>query len=400
MSSQFHLHTTPDFSFEARNQTQGKKYKFFNKPFGMRHWMTHSLGFPIHTSEEWDKTIVVLMDPDQFLMRPFEKINMTDERELWKDPNGYRVVGKGQPMGANYCYGGNYIKNDLNVSELLELPELAASKDSGLRDATPESMASHYAVGPPYVVEATDMFQIVQMWASLVVPIHQQMYTNGTGNVFMAEMYAYSCAAAHLHLPHQLSRSFMISSTIDLQGCFRCEAWNDWVDYTPRSSPSRSQNLVPAGFSGTTTALSTRRETRPSSICSLDYGWVPHSFHYCQYYYLGPYKFSKYKVPSGHNESHKNFLSCEHALYEEPPHNIMTLYNSSTDFSNKSISYSSMRERRRMAFALCQTLPRMNAMATFYKQHHCLRSAGDSLDLTTNDDAHTHANFSKVFRYA
>ena len=403
MSSQFHLHTTPDFSYEARNQTQGKKYKFFNKPFGMRHWMTNSLGFPNHTSQEWDKTIIVLMDPDEFLIRPFEKINMTDERELWKDPNGYRVVGKGQPMGAMYCYGGNYINNALNVSQLLEMPELSNddSTMSGLRDATPHSMASHYAVGPPYVVEATDMFQIVQMWATLVVPIHQQMYKNGTGNPFMAEMYAYSCAAAHLHLPHQLSRSFMISATNDHEGPAGCEAWYDWIEKTPEPlPPTTPQHRVPSD-APTDTVATTMGATEPksnqtsSSICSLDYEWIPHCFHYCQSYRLGPYKFFKHNVPSGHAESKKNFLSCEHPLYKEPPHNIMDVYNYSDDFSKTSLSPS---QRRRVAFSLCQTLPRMNAMATFYKDHNCPVSNGDKGD--SNHTNERPANYSKVFRHA
>ncbi|KAL7560881.1 hypothetical protein ACA910_008166 [Epithemia clementina (nom. ined.)] len=339
MSPKFRLHTTPDYTHLSPDE----KYNFFNKPFGIRHWMQHRLKFP-EQSAQFEKTIIVLMDPDQFLLRHFKR-DMTEGPELWTDPNGYRIVDKGQPMGALYAFGGVWI-NKINTAELLSLPEVKDSAStSGLHTWTVSSMEKYYAVGPPYVVQAEDMWNILLHWALFVVPIHHQM----KGGTFMAEMYGYCTAAAHLNLPHQVSRSFMISNPDDSS----YEAFSEWVD--------------------------DERKASSEDLCSFTYENMPHVWHFCQRMYLGPYFFSKYQVPKSPPD--EVFLSCEHPLYEEPPPNVADMYDSAVtlDGNNHMLS---RRDRRRMAFGLCQVIPRMNEAATFYKQHHCTAEA---------------ANYSKVF---
>jgi hypothetical protein len=39
----FHLHLTPDFS----RVKKGTEFAYFNKPFGVLHWMEHALGLPL-----------------------------------------------------------------------------------------------------------------------------------------------------------------------------------------------------------------------------------------------------------------------------------------------------------------------------------------------------------------
>jgi hypothetical protein len=48
ISSRFHIHFTPEYS----RIKPGVKYKYFNKPFGMKHWMEHALGYPHNTTTE------------------------------------------------------------------------------------------------------------------------------------------------------------------------------------------------------------------------------------------------------------------------------------------------------------------------------------------------------------
>ena len=353
MSPKFLLHTTADYTHMA----PGQKYNFFNKPFGIRHWMEDGLDFA-NQEAKFAKTIVVLMDPDQFLMRPFRR-DMTNEPELWHGNNsGYRIVDQGQPMAALYGFGGSWIRK-LNVTELLELPALKnmpphVNEQSRLRTLTPQEIGQSYAIGPPYVVQASDMWKIVRTWADLVVPIHQQM----AGGTFLAEMFGYCAAAAHWNLPHQISRSFMISDP-DVAAA---EAWVDWIDVKQKDEETG------------------RPVSADKDICSLNFAPMPHVFHFCQRFYIGHFFFSKYQIPKTPPDD--MFLSCEHALFQEPPLNVMDLYTTAITLDGEHHTLPDMVKRRRMAFGVCQLLPRFNAAATFYKQHHCDASV---------------ANYSKVF---
>ena len=364
MSNRFQLHITPDYSHLVSDR---HAYNFFNKPHGIHHWMTEGLHFPQQASQ-YQRTIIVLMDPDQFLLRPFEQ-DMTHGRELWtSESTGYRTIQKGQPMAALYGFGGDYI-NHLNVTELLTVPGIReGASTSGLRNVTASLLARHYAVGPPYVVQADDMYEIVTSWSQLVVPIYQQeMRGQSPSNqnaAFLAEMHAYSLAAAHLNLPHQVSKSFMISDPES----GREEAWAEWIDKTPRDEMEGKGDNDENDSNDAT------------NICSLNYRYMPHAYHYCQRVYIGPYFFSKYQVPKSPPDD--DILACSHPLYQEAPANVMDLYNSSVTLDGQWHNLS-QRQRRRMAFGVCQILPRLNAAVAFYKQHHCSPASA--------------ANYSKVF---
>ena len=344
MSNKFRLHTTPDYSHMVQ-----PKYNFFNKPFGIQHWMTHGLKFPQYSSE-YEKTIFVLMDPDQFLLRPFKR-DMSTDPEIWSDANGFRIVGKGQPMAAKYGFGGQFFSR-FNISELLALPGIReTASTSGLLKMTMKEMDKEYNIGAPYVVQASDFWNIVNAWVAFVVPVYEEEKQRGT---FMAEMHAYCFAAAHFNLRHETSLSFMISDPENGS----LEAWSNWIDKSPEVSSTDSLD---------------------TDLCSMDYHWMPHTYHYCHRLFIGPYFFSKYQVPK--TPPNDDFMACQHPLYQEPPHNVMDLYSSSItlDGVNRSLS---RRDRRRMAFGVCQVLPRLNAASAFYKKHHCSPSV---------------ANFSKVF---
>lgn len=55
----FHLHHAPDYSLIE----EGASYVYFNKPFGIRHWMDNVLGYSDNNFEKHDIAIVVLLDP-------------------------------------------------------------------------------------------------------------------------------------------------------------------------------------------------------------------------------------------------------------------------------------------------------------------------------------------------
>lgn len=58
---QYHVHFTPDFKTDGKSK---KKYDFYNKPYGVRHWLLNANpGIP-------SGTIVNIIDPDMIILRP------------------------------------------------------------------------------------------------------------------------------------------------------------------------------------------------------------------------------------------------------------------------------------------------------------------------------------------
>lgn len=87
-----------------------------------------------------------------------------------------------------------------------------------------QSAWKHYSVGPPYIVEKTDLLRIAHYWHDFVPRVYE-----GHPHL-LAEMYAYSVAAAHLELPHLRLDGYMTSEA-DGYG----EAW-DFVHPLPEES--------------------------------------------------------------------------------------------------------------------------------------------------------------------
>jgi hypothetical protein len=98
-----HLHLTPDFSLVPKKDK--KAFKYFNKPFGVRHWMENALGYP-DNHKLHDDSIIILMDPDQIMLRPFTN-DFTNSSEKWKlkEPKYKLKVEHGSPFSQQFGYG-------------------------------------------------------------------------------------------------------------------------------------------------------------------------------------------------------------------------------------------------------------------------------------------------------
>lgn len=106
-----HLHLTPDFSEVSSNRSKAKNqrpFKYYNKPFGMRHWMQHALGYPENHALH-DDSIIILLDPDQIMLRPFTN-DFSSSSEVWKLKEGYKLkVEHGSPFSQQYGYGVQWL---------------------------------------------------------------------------------------------------------------------------------------------------------------------------------------------------------------------------------------------------------------------------------------------------
>lgn len=97
----FKIHVTPDFSL----LDNGKHFVYFNKPFGMKHWLENALGFPKNPINK--DAIVILVDPDQLFLRPFRNNDFTNTNWAFikKGKQPYTKIEHGRPMGQLYGFG-------------------------------------------------------------------------------------------------------------------------------------------------------------------------------------------------------------------------------------------------------------------------------------------------------
>jgi peptidyl serine alpha-galactosyltransferase len=309
-SGRLQLHITPDYS-KLKN---GKSFVYFNKPFGMKHWLENKLGFPSKPINE--DAIVILVDPDQLIMRPFTNNDFTNTEWKFLTSKPYTNVVHGQPMGQLYGFGLQW-KTQVNMTAL-------GFPNSPVDQLSYKQAQAGYIVGPPYIATARDMYKIVTQWTIFAHGVHAQY------PFLLAEMFAYCLGAAHQQLPHQTAQSFMISDI----GAGKGEGW-DYIDKIP-----------------------------DDEICdNFNIDDVPNVLHYCQRYGMGNYFFGKRKLP-------KNFLSCESPLLMEPPKNVLQKYTFANFPPNNRKEWTPINAKRN-AFAVCYMIKVLNEAATHYKNHHC-----------------------------
>jgi hypothetical protein len=131
----FKIHFTPDFS----SVKPGVKFTYFNKPFGMKHWLENALGHPANPVN--DDAIIVLMDPDQLITRPFANNDFTNERwvHLKKGEEPRTRIEHGAPMGQLYGFGLQW-KSKVNMTYI------SPNEHSPVDDLTHQEAQSGYIV--------------------------------------------------------------------------------------------------------------------------------------------------------------------------------------------------------------------------------------------------------------
>ena len=316
LSSDFHMHITPDFDVHD-NQ------KYWNKPHGLLDWMEKELGFPEKAADH-DDSIVIIVDPDMMLLRPISHDFGNFKRKWTGALTGEKVV-HGFPIAQQYAYGSAWLTSlNGNISHVV-------GPDSPIHNMTDKEAALYYPAGPPYLATGKDMYAIAKHWVKFLPRVHDIFPQ------FMAEMHAYSVAAAHLKLPHQLTPEFMVS---DISGGGNHEGFKflDNVTRAEACSPEIPQENLPLVL------------------------------HYCQRYSLGRWFFSKYKL-------REDFFECEAPLLKEPPLNIAEIYDWNA-FPN-GIEGENFVKRKQLhsivlhGWMLCKIIYSLNEVSISLKEKHC-----------------------------
>lgn len=341
MSPKFDIHFTPHFSsVKDENGNSKGNYDFFNKPYGLEHWMENGVGMgvdPTMGTMKDEDVVIILIDPDMALLKPigadFSNVNndIIFKSLRHKNLKHNSRVKHGSPFAATYGFGDQW-RTKVNIAGI-------AGSDSPALEVTDSESLSFYTVGPPYIATARDMYSISVKWAEFAPKVHKE-YPH-----LLAEMFAYCLAAAHTKLPHTLVDSLMVSCA----GC--TEGWA-LLDNIPSDEVCEF----------------------PGSMKTGDH--VPHVIHFCQRYMAGEWFFGKRKLP-------KDFFTCEHPLLATPPKNLASI-----DYkvlpSKKEKVVIGTRAAKQEAFMICGLTVFLNDAAEFFKENHCSGVTGTRLDKSLN----------------
>ncbi|KAL3940128.1 MAG: hypothetical protein SGBAC_005267 [Bacillariaceae sp.] len=344
MSENFHIHFTPEYSNKKDFQTT----KYWNKPFGVRHWLEHRFGFEYDKSKadvakptEYDDDIVILIDPDMLMLKPFHNNFTAAPMSVWnryfqkRADSLFYEVKQGQVISQEYAFGGSWLRG--LREEGRNLTYVLGTAESRVLGMSMEEASNVYAGGPPYLATARDFYEIAYHWTDFVPRYYEQKPG------MMNEMYGYSMAVAHLGLKHQLAKGFMISDVNILGG----EGWEFMKETFPKD-----EDLVAH-------ACDMPRYSQNS---------LPQVLHFCQRYGIGEFFISKYKVP-------RRTFTCEFPLYEEPPIDIAKeLYTHMGNFEKTPWEADNdihTAKRAANAYMVCSLYAALNKAATFFKDHHC-----------------------------
>jgi len=159
------------------------------------------------------------------------------------------------------------------------------------------------SVGPPYFLEKDDLLRLTDSWTAFVprfvssLPFCLSIKCDSSivSRVYakypnlLAEMYAYSMAAAHTNLPHLTMRHFMISNIdMDEEGWVYIDALGDDVCVDPVEGVYYPDHLL------------------------------PNILHYCQFYRAGEIGFQKRRIK-------KTLFECDSSMMAGLPSNLGTL---------------------------------------------------------------------------
>lgn len=332
----YRIHFTPHFSSVKDSDGNVKgDYKFFNKPFGLRHWMANT--------NINDNDIVVLIDPDMIILTQLNG-DFSSQRDVIvgnRKQEKFKVE-HGSPFGQTYGFGAQW-------STKIDLAKVAG-EDSPSVGISRQNAFKYYPVGPPYLATARDMRNIAEKWSEFVPEVHKQYpYLLAEVRDFVwkdafiteacilnvcslelppGKMFAYCVAAAHLKLAHQRVDHLMVSN-VGAGG----EGW-PFVDEIIKDESTNVCEFA-------TFPVSSKLHALPAVI------------HYCQRYMLEGELFSKRRFNT-------NFYSCDTPS--------LTVYDN--DFGG---DQKTELKGKRNAFMLCAITSMLNASLDHFKNNHCSR---------------------------
>lgn len=324
-------HFTPDFKKDEKTKA---RYDFYNKPRGLKHWLDNANpAIP-------DGVVIALIDPDFVFVRPMTtQIKGMDNnivnKAVLKELDLVDKVAKGKPVAQMYGLGAPWTNDNhakFNRGHV-------CGEGSPCLGTTMRFGELHYAVGPPYLLEKTDMHRLAYTWVDFVPRVYEKY------PYLLAEMYAYSMAAAHENLPHLQMEQFMVSN--DGAGG---EGW-PWVDVLDDACVPPVDGIFYPG--------------KP----------MPTFVHYCQSYRANELGFSKRALPL-------DIFSCESPMLVDPPRNLSQ--NTKYRYKNHKEQQMNPQKAKRNVFPFCVIHTTINSALMHYKTTMCAGNPKTNYNRTLN----------------
>lgn len=222
----FRHHFTPSY---ASNPEPGvdDNYAPYNKPFGLRHFLLNAVPAVQHD-------IIALIDADFFFFRPLE---VNTGKSMLKYYHGHQspstvndTVRDGMALAQdwNALQGGLFAPDKDHVLSQIcgDLPCGNISREDG---------AEYYGnIGPPYIMTRHDILRMVDDYCHLCVK------TRRVFNEWIAEMFAYSLAAANNGIKHTALSHLGVSSP-----SFEAGGHEYWSFVDSKMTNPCENNLVP-----------------------------------------------------------------------------------------------------------------------------------------------------------
>jgi len=337
--SRFHLHFAPAHPQQEAIGGLRKFLKYFNRPYGIQHWMATTMGYSeTQTSTPHDDTVIVIMDPDMIMLRPFpDELSTKDEKELWYMNLGNAMaqeIMQGHPMAQRRPYPTTWWKG----VDPSNLPATVVEGIARLQQLDTIAVGQHYAAGPPFLAVARDAYSLLRIWNEATYPLYKAL-----DEMIIREPHGpYNVAAAALQKPAHLAESFAVSD-------FRDDGLNLFKEIL---KPDRvAANEVPGC------------RDFPNEI-------KPHILQYSKRYAIGDkFIIGKHYVPMdliGKNEG------CQKPLFMEPPDDIGSQVNYYIDPEIKdTVKIDNAHLVHQMAFMVCETIHALNEAAIYYKRNLC-----------------------------
>ena len=219
----------------------------------MKHWLEFA------DPKVSDDVAVILIDPDMVFVRPITSQIRGQNNNLYDKKLENEMIDKvapGRPVAQMYGLGAPWT----NDTHLKFNRGRVCGPGSPCLEPDRNYGAAHFSVGPPYILIKEDMIRLTETWTKFLPRVYEK-YPH-----LLAEMYAYSMAAAHEKLPHLQLENYMVSD-IDGYG----EGWPHVLNLTDVCVPPVDGIYYPGAP-------------------------LPNLVHYCQSYRAGDLSFYKRRV--------------------------------------------------------------------------------------------------------
>jgi peptidyl serine alpha-galactosyltransferase len=338
--SRFHLHFAPAHPKQDTVGTLRADMKYFNRPFGVDHWMQHVLGYSEnYPSNFHDGTVIIMLDTDMFVMRPFAT-EFDSTAEIWKellDPQQppQHVLPR-QPL-AQHTEMPSLWWSDLDAKSVS--PDIRPALVS-LQQLPQAKIQSFYEAGPPFMARAVDFYPLVQKWTEFTYPLYEAIKDRAKREPTAP----YALAIAHLNMPHQLAESFAVSNyKQEAFGLFAASIADQDISTVMAKPEAQCRNV-------------------PTAV-------KPHVLQYDKRYALGDFIIGKHYVP-------RAFLgtadACTQALFAEPADNIAEHQRSYLDPERKGrFDIEQPIHALQMSILVCETIQALNEAGAYFRSMHC-----------------------------